>query len=365
MDLEMLIDQLREQASDVGLFFPMQYDTDALETEGLLHSHKLSNRNVLLMQPGGDATAEGAPSDLTVQRYADAVKEKAYSIVVLEPAAIEKDARDSEANLAFTNENEASFRALVEAVKAASMESHGFEPVIVLLLDHAGHHALKPAAFDHSASLPTDAPLLEDDALTPLLICCSDAAKRAEAIGINGIGLNAADRSLFGESLAAFHRDGKFGGDFDDRTRFLRDCYTAMKMVVSDQFFFTIRLCLSDGIPQPDGWGMAFEDSSAPDLYEPALLLKIMRALYGVEFVICTIGLPNINWMCEAQPESDLIRYSRLCTCIAMLDSDLQQNVQLVVPEIETEDVPFAHLVSGMIAGEFASFGGFLGTKSE
>ena len=141
MDLEMLIDQLREQASDVGLFFPMQYDTDALEAEGSLHSHKLSNRNVLLMQPGGDATAEGAPSDLTVQRYADAVKENAYSIVVLEPAAIEKDARDSEANLAFTNENEASFRALVEAVKAASLESHGFEPVIVLLLDHAGHHA--------------------------------------------------------------------------------------------------------------------------------------------------------------------------------------------------------------------------------
>ena len=106
---------------------------------------------------------------------------------------------------------------------------------------------------------------------------------------------------------------------------------------------------------------MAFEDSSAPDLYEPGLLLKIMQALYGVELVFCTIGIPQINWMLAAEPESDLIRLSRLCTCIAMLDSDLQQNVQLVVPELPSEDIPFANLASGMIAGEFASFGGFLG----
>ena len=132
-----------------------------------------------------------------------------------------------------------------------------------------------------------------------------------------------------------------------------------MKMVVSAQMFFTIRLCLSDGIPQPDGWGMAFEDSSAPDLYEPALLLKILQALYGVSLVICSVGIPDINWMCEAQPESDLLRYSRLCTCIAMLDSDLQQNVQLVLPELKTDDIPFANLAAGMISGEFASFGGF------
>lgn len=359
MEIETLIEELRDEASDVGLFFPMLYETDALETAGELHGHKLSNRRILQMQRGNDATPEGAPSDLTVQRYSDAIRKQAYSIVVLEPAAISRDARESESDLALIAENEASFRALTDAIRQTSKEVHGFAPVIVVLLDHAGHHALKPCAFDHSASLPTDVPLIEDDALTALLIACSEAAKLSEKLGIDGIGLNAADRNLFGESLAAFHRDGKFGGDFDDRTRFVRDCYTAMKMVISEKVFFTIRLCLSDGIPQPDGWGMAFEDHSAPDLYEPALLLKILRALYNVELVICTIGIPDIHWMCEPQPESDLIRYSRLCTCVAMLDSDLQQNVQLVIPELDSEDIPFDYLAAGMIAGEFASFGGF------
>ena len=65
--------------------------------------------------------------------------------------------------------------------------------------------------------------------------------------------------------------------------------------------------------------------------------------------------------MFAAEPEAEILRVSRLCTCIAMLDSDMQQNVQLIVPEIPSDDIPFANLASGMIAGEFASFGGFLG----
>ena len=361
MELEMQIDALREEASDIGVFFPMHYKTDALNQPETLHGHAIANRSVLLMQPAFDAAEDGAPSEDTVSRYADAVREKAYGIVVIEPTAVSADAREYEQSLAISDENAASFQALVDAVKAASEEAHGFAPVVIALLTHAGHHALKPAAFDLSASLPHDVPLLKDDELNALLITCADAAKAVEKAGFDGIALNAADRSLFGESLAAFHRDGKFGGDFDDRTRFLRDCYTAMKMVVSDKLFFTVRLCLSDGIPQPDGWGMAFEDHSAPDLYEPALLLKILQTLYGIELVICTIGIPNINWMCEPAPESPLLRYSRLCTCVAMLDSDLQQNVQLVIPELDCEDIPFANLAAGMIEGEFASYGGFSG----
>ncbi len=360
MELEKQIAELREEAAEVGVFFPIQNETEILDAKTVLHQLPIENRRVLTMPCGKDATADGAPSDLTVKRYSDAILAQPYGIVVLEPAAIHPDARETEADLVFAEENAESFRALMEAIKRTSKDAHGFEPVIVALLNHAGHHALKPAAFDHSTTLPTNAPLLADEELTKLLIACSDAAKLADRLGVNGIGINAADRSLFGESLAAFHRDGKFGGDFDDRTRFVRDCYTAMKMVVSEKMFFTIRLCLSDGIPQPDGWCMAFEDSSAPDLYESTLLLQILRTLYQMKLVICTIGIPDINWMCEPVPESALIRYSRLCTCVAMLDSDLQENVQLVIPELNTEEIPFANLASGMIAGEFATFGGFL-----
>lgn len=355
------ISEIREQASDIGVFFPLSYETDSLAMPGELHGQAIATRNVLMMQCGHDADASGAPTAQTVARYQAAVLEKQYSVVLLEPAAIAENARRHENDLVISEQTQQAFAHLIEAIKQTAQEQYGTEPLIVALLDHAGHRALYPVSMEHSPSLPTDARILTDDELTALVINCGHAAKFAEQAGADGVALNAADRSLFGESLAAFHRDGKFGGDFDDRTRFVRDCYTAMKMLTADSLFYTIRLTLSDGVPQPDGWGMAFEDSTAPELYEPALLLKIMQTLYGIELVFCAIGIPQINWMLAAEPESDLIRMSRLCTCVAMLDSDLQQNVQLVVPEISSDDIPFANLASGMIAGEFASFGGFLG----
>ena len=55
------ISEIREQASDIGVFFPLSYETEALETEAMLHEHKLANRNVLQMQPGHDADADGKP----------------------------------------------------------------------------------------------------------------------------------------------------------------------------------------------------------------------------------------------------------------------------------------------------------------
>lgn len=353
--------KLRQQAQERGLFLPLSVETEALDQAGVLHKFSLKNRRVLMMQQGNDADAQGAPSQETIARYETAVRQQPYSIVVLEPAAILPDARSSARALALTAENAAQFSELNAAICAASEEAFGITPVIVSLLHHAGSHALDPVAIGSSESLPDAPHLLTDDEMTQLVIDCANAAKIAAQTGCNGIALNAADRSLFGESLAAFHREGKFGGDFDDRTRFLRDCYTAIKMCVSRKLFFTIRLSLSDGIPQPDGWGMAFEDESAPDLYEPALLLTVLRALYGVELVMCSIGIPDVNWMCAEEPESDMLRLSRLCTCVAMLDSDRQQNVQLVVPEISSEEIPFANLAAGMIAGEFASFGGFIG----
>ena len=130
---------------------------------------------------------------------------------------------------------------------------------------------------------------------------------------------------------------------------------------MTQKLLFSVRLSLSDGIAQPDGWGMAFEDEAAPDLYEPALLLKILQTLYEVKLVLCTAGIPGVNWMRAEEPEEELITVSRLCTCIAMLDSDMQQNIYLIVPEQKTEMIPFENLAAGMIIGEFASFAGYLG----
>ena len=354
------ISALRSEAKDIGLFLPLQEDTAILDEQIQLHGKTLASRSALLMQPVYDADETGAPTEETVRRYCEAVRGKCFGQVWTEPVAVTAEGRRDIHQLMLTNENKGKFMSMLYEIRQAAKQAHGAAPVFIVLLDHAARNALTPVTMEQSTVLPTEAPVITDETLTRLIVSCGEAALAAEQAGFEGIALNAADRSLFGESLAAFHREGIFGGDFDDRTRFVRDCYTAM-FVAAKNVFFSIMLTLSDGIPQPDGWGMAFETESHPDLYEPALLTKILHELYGVKLVCCKTGIPGVNWMQAEEPERESVRVSRLCTCIAMLDSDRQQNVDLVVPETDAKSVPFANLAAAMIFGEFASFAGFTG----
>ena len=352
------ISELSKQAQDAGVFLPLSLEIQSLAQPDSVCGQAVANRAVLVMQPGLDADANGAPTEATAARYCAAVRKRKYGMVWLEPAAITPSARRAEGQPVLCEENLAAFQALIAAVQQAHQEAYGSAPLMVALLDHAGHRALDPVALEHNPNLPTAARLVSDDELMQLVIACANAVKTAAQAGFSAFALNAAGRNLFGESLAAFHRDGRFGGDFDDRSRFVRDCYTAMKMTAGD-LICTIRLSLSDGIPQPDGWGMSAFHSHVPDVGEPILLLKILQALYGLETVLCDIGIPNINWLGSAERESDLIRVSRLCTCIAMMDSDMQEHIKLIVPQIEAPDIPFENLAAGMIVNEFASFAGY------
>lgn len=356
------IETLRKQAKAIGVFLPLADEdkqSEALSKPASLHGRTVENRAVLLMQPAYDADENGAPSAETVARYCDAVRQRAYGILWTEPIAVTPDARADMHQLMLTEQNKEAFADMLQKIAAAAKDAHGFAPLTVALLGHAGCFALSPAVIERHAHLPEKVSVLTDDYLTRLVVSCGESAAWAEQAGFAGIALNACDCDLFGNSLAAFHRDGRFGGDFDDRTRFLRDCYTAMHMTLNDAFL-TIRLSLSDGIPQPDGWGMGCEDPEAPDLDEPTLLLEILRMLFGVEMVSCKVGTEGMHWM-NRDAEKELIRISRLCTCIAMADSDLQQNVQLIVPETPVQDIPFESLAAGMIDGEFASFAGYAG----
>ena len=89
-----------------------------------------------------------------------------------------------------------------------------------------------------------------------------------------------------------------------------------------------------------------------------AALLELCPDRAAVIAELNAIGIPGVSWM-NGAPEPELIRVSRLCTCIAMVDSNLQENVQLILPESGMQEIPFEHLSAGMIGGEFASFAAY------
>lgn len=362
MDITEKLAALRRESSEIGVFLPLTEQTDVLNTAWKYGETAYASRMIYQPEPVFDADESGAPTAATVSRYTAAIRQRAYAQIWLELTAIDGGGRRDPHQLMLTAQNVSVFAALVKQLKATAKALHGNEPQIIVTLDHAGKDAMRPLIMEPTQFTPEGAEVISDEALYGLVVVCSNAAEFAAQAGFDGYALNASDRSLFGESLAAFHRDrlfnSPFGGDFDDRTRFLRDCYTAI-LLAAPSLIPAIRLTVSDGIAQPDGWGMAFEFESHPDVYEPTLLLNILHALYGVSLVSCSVGIPGINWM-NGDPESELIRVSRLCTCIAMIDSNMQENVQLILPNRGVEELPFENLAAGMISGEFASFAAYL-----
>lgn len=357
------VSNLRREAKAMGLFLPIAENASALEQPETLHGCTVANRRSVQMQLACDADGSGAPTEVTVARYANAAC-KSYGLLWSEPLAICPEGKGAEHQLCLTQETLPAMRAMVQAMREAAA-AQGAAPLLIALLDHAGRYAVTPQPVDRCPVLDqgaaASAPLIEDAVLRKLIVTAGEAARLAEEAGFDGIAFNAAHRSLFGESLAAFSRDGMFGGDFDDRTRFLRDCYTAASLTVKNAFL-CIRLSLYDGIEQPYGWGMAFEDAGAPDIAEPALLLRVLHELYDVTLVACEVGVPQyhpyVQRLAEGDdlPEHPLMGVSRLCTCTAMLDSALQQNVRLVVPTCRCLQQLAPNVGAAMIAEAFASF---------
>lgn len=343
------ISNLRREAKARGLFLPVSDSSAALHLPCTLHGHTVCNRRSLQVFPVWDAE-NGSPTQATQARYVSAAQ-SGCGLVWSEPMAICDGGKRNAGQLCLNESALPELKAMVQAMRSAAPAQQ--PPVLIALLDHGGRSAEQPQCIEHRAapditdtSDTADIEPMTDSALQQLVVAAGEAACVAEAAGFDGIAFNAAHGSLFDESLSAFSRDGIFGGDFDDRTRFLRDCYTAAKLTTNSAFL-AICLNLCDGIAQPYGWGMAFEDFDAPDISEPSLLLQILRELYDVMLVACEVDA-NDRGTADV-----LAQMSLACTCTAMLDSALQENVHLVMPACSE----FAENIgAAMVQKAFASF---------
>ncbi len=114
-------------------------------------------------------------------------------------------------------------------------------------------------------------------------------------------------RYLLNELLAARSRPGKYGGSFENRTRFIREIVGRIRSEHPDRIIAT-RLNVFDGVPFQKGadgvgvacsftppvhsvWGTNLEKPLEPDLSEPIELVGRLRTL-GVGLINVSIGNP-------------------------------------------------------------------------
>ncbi len=169
------------------------------------------------------------------------------------------------------------------------------------------HHPLLDGKFGLDAAMP----LMSDEDIDALIEDFVAAAVLAQQAGFDFVDVKHCHGYLGHEFLSAYDRPGRYGGSFENRTRFLRAIVTGIR-AAAPGLEMGVRLSAFDFIPfQPDPaqdrqgvpapftgeYPYAFGGDGSGlgiDLTEPNAFLTLVRDL-GIRLVCITAGSPYYN----------------------------------------------------------------------
>lgn len=333
---------------------PFRNDTDVLKSPIQIGGHSIANRLAIQPMEGCDGTSDGSPDELTVRRYRR-FAESGAGLMWFEAVAVVNEGRANPRQLFIHKDNADAYKRLVNEIREISQKETGVNPVIIMQGTHSGRYSKpegKPAPivarnnplFEKDNPLPLEC-IISDDALERLEACYADAAKLAYQSGFDGIDIKACHGYLNNELLSAYTRSGKYGGSFENRTRFFRNAVTAARASVPGDFIVTSRMNIYDGFPYPYGCGVTEDGGIEPDLTEPIQLLRELK----FDLVDITMGNPYQNP--QVNRPVDMAAVERMCALTKQIQSEFQQMA------VVGSGVTFPREKSGELASGYVSEG--------
>ena len=293
-------EMLKEDIERLGLDIPLSENLEILKKPVRIGDRLIPNALTVHPMEGCDGTPEGKPGELTFRRYERFARGGA-GLLWMEACAVVEEGRANPRQIMLNKENKEAFQRLLDHMIKAAQEEFGKDhrPYIVLQLTHSGRYskpthiiAVQNPYLDRYMS--GDYRIISDDELERLEDAFVEAAELAAEIGFEAVDIKSCHRYLASELLSAFTREGRYGGSFENRTRFLLNIVDKIQARLGQSIDVTTRMNAYDAIPYPYGWGVDKEDFHKPDLEEPMKLLKLLRER-GMKLVNISIGNPYYN----------------------------------------------------------------------
>ncbi|MBL8818773.1 MAG: NADH:flavin oxidoreductase [Planctomyces sp.] len=286
---------------------------------------KIGNRFCILPMEGWDGTTDGQPTDLTRRRWENFGRSGAKLIWGGEAVAVRHDGRANPNQLLINDANLSSLEELRTLLERRHREEFGNtdDLLIGLQLTHSGRYSkpnsktrMEPRTgyrhpiLDRRLGIEDDSRMLTDSDLDQLIEDFVIAAKLTEKAGFRWIDIKHCHGYLGHELLSGFDRPGKYGGSFENRTRFLRNIVAGVKAECSS-LKMGVRVSVFDFVPFQPGpeadrtgrpaqtgeYMYAFggdRTGQGIDLAEPVQFLELLREL-GIDLVCTTCGSPYYN----------------------------------------------------------------------
>ena len=304
-DRKVYTNTINFKAQNALLDQPMPYaeNLSALKEPLDIMGKTIQNRLACQAMEGCDGKADGSPDELTYRRYRRFAKGGA-GLIWFEATACLNEGRANPRQLMITEQNLDEFKRIVEEIKLTGMRENGFEPVVIMQDTHSGRYSKPegvpaPIIAYNNPIFEKDNPISADRIATDeYLDKVSEAliknAVLAEKAGFDGVDIKSCHRYLLSELLSAYNRDGKYGGDYEGRTRMLKQTVKGTIDACSKDFIVSSRLNVYDGFEYPYGFGVKQGDGINVDLAEPK---KLIGELYdmGMRIINISMGNPYFN----------------------------------------------------------------------
>ncbi|MEM7539377.1 MAG: NADH:flavin oxidoreductase [Chloroflexota bacterium] len=319
-------DYLAEVGADLNFDEDVQIGEDAplAQPYQLKNGFTVGNRFSILPMEGWDCELDGRPSDLARRRWRRFGQSGAKLIWGGEAVAVRHDGRANPNQLVLKEDHVGDIADLrMELVRTHEERFGNSDDLLIgLQLTHSGRFckpnsttkmepmtAYRHPILDEKFGIHDDSRLMSDDDIDRLIEDFIIAAKRVQKAGFHFVDVKHCHGYLGHELLTAMDRPGKYGGSFENRTRFLRDIVAGIR-AEAPGLDIGVRLSAFDFVPfrpsddedrrgvpvQVNGTGYPYafggDDSGLNiDLIEPLAFLDLLAEL-DIELVCLTAGSP-------------------------------------------------------------------------
>ena len=307
---------LAARFQELGYKIPVSDDFSSLSAPlQLTDSLKLGNRFCILPMEGWDAETDGQPSELLRRRWLNFAAGGAGLLWGCEAAAVVADVRANPQQLIINKATAPAIAQLLREVRDVH-DSHSDSPVVAgLQLTHSGRWSRPNGPFeprvmyshtelDTRVGVEKDS-VLTDDELDELAETFIDRAELANQCGFEFIDFKHCHGYLAHEMLSAYDRDGRYGGSFENRTRFTRQVLEGIRQRCPE-LEVGVRLSIYDFLPFKPGQNGIGESVAGEarfganhsglgiDLTESFKFIELLQS-FGVKMLCVTAGSPYYN----------------------------------------------------------------------
>jgi len=259
---------------------------------------KIGNRiapNRFVNQPmeGNDADPSGNPSDLTFNRYCR-LAEGSAGIIMVESLSVSTQSKARKNQLSIQNQNADHLAKLVKEIKKINPDV-----LVIFQIDHSG---IFGGSFSDVVSYyPAYTPkvdlnfrIISDNDIEKIQKQFVESAIIANQAGADGIDFKHCHGYLCSQLLRpANTKQGRYGGSFENRTRFFRETASEMKTAIKDEnFIFGMRISIYEDIL--GGIGTTGPNDIVEDLTEPLAFCRMVEEA-GFHFINVSAGSPMMT----------------------------------------------------------------------